>query len=164
MSELRRLRAPVAALTLLLAVVVIFQPVRFELAFRVWLVAIGALVAAALLRTALAPYRSAPVEPIRLRPRRSPPSARPPGLEEVERAIDFAGWNPADLRIRLRPLLREVASLRLEAGPGLDLERSPAAARALLGEACWALVSDEFEAPDAGSAAIRQALDRLEAI
>jgi hypothetical protein len=164
MSELRRLGAPVAGLTVLLVVVGLFQPVRFGLAFRVWLVATGALAAAALLRAALAPYRSAPVEPIRFRSRRPSPSARPPGLEEVERAIDFAGWNPADLRSRLRPLLREVATLRLEAGPGVDLQRSPAAARALIGEACWALVSDEFETPDAGSAAIREALDRLEGI
>jgi hypothetical protein len=164
MSHLRRLAAPITALTLLLAIVVLFLPVRFGLAFRAWLVAVGALATAALLRAALAPYRSAPVEPIRLRPRRSPPSARPPGLEEVERAIDFAGWNAADLRSRLRPLLREVAALRLEAGPGVDLERNPVAARTLMGEACWALVSEEFDAPDAGSPAIREALDRLEAI
>jgi hypothetical protein len=163
-SELRRLGLPVALLTLLLAIVVVFQPIPFGVAFRGWLVALGALAAAALLRGALAPYRRAAVEPIRLRARRRPPAARPAGLEEVERAVDFAGWNPADLRRRLRPLLREVAVQRLRSGRGLDLERSPDACRALLGEAAWALVSEEDEEPDAGSPALREALGRLESI
>lgn len=164
MSELRRLAPPLAALTLVLAVVVLFRPVRFELAFRVWLVAAGALVTAALLRAAMGPYRPAAVEPIRLRRRRRSPAPRPPGLDEVERAVDFAGWNPADLRTRLRPLLREVVAARLETGRGVDLDRDPAAAREAVGEACWSLASPEFEAPDAGTAALREALDRLEAM
>jgi hypothetical protein len=163
-SELRRLAAPVTVLTGLLVIVVLFQPVRFGLAFRVWLVAVGALAAASLLRSALAPYRFAAVEPIRVRSRRAPRATRPPGLDEVERAVDFAGWNPADLRTRLRPLLREVVAARLEARAGVELGHSPAAARALLGETCWALVSDEFDAPDAGAPALREALGRLEAI
>jgi hypothetical protein len=164
MSELRRLGVPVAVLTGLLAIVIFFKPIPFGVAFRAWLVALGALAAAALLRGALAPYRRSAVEPIRIRPRRRLPAPRPPGLEEVERAVDFAGWNPADLRRRLRPLLREVAVQRLRSGPGLDLERSPDACRTLLGEAGWALVSDEVAEPDAGSPALREALRRLESI
>jgi hypothetical protein len=148
-SLLRRLGPPVAVLTGLLALVVVFQPTSVGLAFRVWLVAIGALASAALFRAALSGYRPAPVEPLRLRPRRPLDAVRPPGLEEVERAVDFAGWNAADLRSRLRPILREVAVQRLQAGPGVDLQRDPTAARRLLGEEGWALVSEEVASPDA---------------
>src|SRR5207248_6356968 len=133
-SELRRAALPAALLTVLLVIVLLFRPIPFGIAFRGWLVALAAVAAAGLLRGVLAPYRRAVVEPIRLRARRRPPAPRPPGLDEVERAVDFAGWNPADLRRRLRPLLREVAVQRLRSGPGLDLERTPAACRTLLGE------------------------------
>jgi len=163
-TELRRHALPVAVLSGLLGVVVIFQPVPFGLAFRIYLVAIAGLAVAALLRAALAPYRPAPVEPFRPWSRRVAVISRPPGLEEVERAVDFAAWNPADLRRRLRPILREVAAQRLQSSAGVDLERDPAAARALLGEEAWALVSEEFATPDSGTPALRAALERLEAI
>ena len=163
MTELRRLAIPASVLTVLLGLVVFFRPVPFAFAFRAWLVAIGVLSVAAVLRGALAPYRRAAVEPIRPWRARPPAPERPPGLEEVERAVDFAGWNAADLRNRLRPILREVATQRLRA-VGVDLDRSPETARRRLGEEAWALVSDELATPDAGDAALTATLDRLEAI
>ena len=168
MSELRRLLRPALVLTALLAVDVVFRPVPFGLAFRAWLVAIGALAAAALVRGSLAPYQQVRVEPVRLRSRRRPAPERPAGLEEVERAIDFAVWNPADLNRRLRPLLREVAMHRLRNRHGADIDRQPEMARRLLGEVAWELIEGpgEQEAghPPTGATlpAMRETIQRLE--
>jgi hypothetical protein len=127
-------------LTALLAVDIVFRPLPFGLAFRAWLVAIGAFAAAALVRGSLAPYQQVHVEMVRLRARRRAAPERPAGLEEVERAVDFAVWNPADLNRRLRPLLREVAAHRLQTRHGTDIDRQPEVARRLLGEVAWDLI------------------------
>ena len=151
--------APAAALTAVLGVVIVFRPVPFGLAFRVWLVAVGALAAAALVRGTLAPYRQVRVHPVRFRKAPTATALRPAGLEEVERAVDFGSWNPTDLRLRLLPLLREVAAHRLLSRRGIDLERNPEAAKVALGATTWALLGD---APSAGSAVLEEALCRLE--
>jgi hypothetical protein len=142
MTELRRLALPGAVLTGLLAVDLVYQPIPFGLAFRGWLVALGGLAAAGLVRASLAPYRQGHVEPIRLATRRTTIPERPAGLEEVERAVDFAIWNAADLTRLLRPLLREVAAHRLRTRRGVDLDRNPEAARLLLGEVAWTLIDN----------------------
>jgi len=167
-TELRRLFLPGAVLTGLLGVDLIFRPIPFGFAFRAWLVALGGLAAAALVRASLAPYRRVLVEPVRFRRRRPVATERPAGLEEVERAVDFAVWNPADLNRRLRPLLREVAAHRLQTRRGLDIERNPAASKLLLGEVAWDLVdvpaADEPGVRRAGASpvAIRATITRLE--
>jgi len=167
-KELKRLAVPVAVLTGLLAVDVLFRPVPFGFAFRGWLVALGALAAAALVRGSLAPYRRVQVEAVRFPGRHPLRAERPAGLEEVERAVDFAVWNPVDLNRRLRPLLREVAAHRLQARRGIDIERDPKTARRLLGEVAWDLagpppapVADGRPA-FAGPAEIRETIQRLE--
>ncbi len=159
MNELRRLAAPAAALTALLGLVVLFRPVPFGFACRAWLVALGALAAAALVRGSLAPYRQVRVNPVRLRRPSRAIAERPAGLEEVERAVDFAAWNPADLKRRLLPVLREVAAHRLQSRRGIDLERNPDAARLALGDPTWALLG---EPAGAGSELLQEALARLE--
>ena len=156
---LRSIAAPAAALTAVLGVVIVFRPVPFGFAFRVWLVAVGALAAAALVRGTLAPYRQVRVHPVRLRRAPAAIALRPAGLEEVERAVDFAAWNASDLRLRLLPLLREVAAHRLLSRRGIDLERNPQAARLALGETTWALVGD---AASAEPEVLEEALCRLE--
>jgi hypothetical protein len=168
MTELRRLLLPGAVVTGLLGVDVIFRPIPFGFAFRAWLVALGGLAAAALVRASLAPYRRVQVEPVRFTRRRHTAPERPAGLEEVERAVDFAVWNPADLNRRLRPLLREVAAHRLQTRCGLDIDRNPEAARLLLGEVAWDLVDPPAAVEPgvrhagASPAAIRETIKRLE--
>ena len=165
MSEARRLALPIALLTAALGAVVIFRPIPFGVAFRAWLVALGAIAAASLVRAALAPYPTLTVKRIRFGSPRPLPSDRPAGLEEVERAVDFATWNSADLSRRLRPLLREVAAHRLEAGRGIDFERNPKAAEGALGPVAWSLIAG-LPGPEraADVAAIRESIERLEAI
>jgi hypothetical protein len=168
-TAVRRIGIPAAVLSGLLALVAIFQPIPFDLAFRAWLVAVGGLVAAELLRVALRPYRRLEVEPVRLGRRRPAPQQRAAGLEEIERAVDFAVWNAADLRRRLRPLLREIAAHRLRSRRGVDLERNPEAAERVLGPVTWSLLSGDSEpadrrGPGARPDQLREAVDRLEAL
>ena len=168
MNELRRLAVPAAVLSGLLGVDIVFRPIPFGFAFRAWLVALGALAAAALVRGSLAPYRRVHVEPVRIERRRPHIPERPAGLEEVERAVDFAVWNPADLNRRLRPLLREVATHRLQTRRGVDLERNPESARQILGEVAWELIDgpaaieSEGRRRGASPVAIRETIERLE--
>jgi hypothetical protein len=168
MTELRRRALSGALLTGLLGVDVVFRPIPFGFAFRAWLIALGGLTAAGLVRASLAPYRQVRVEPVRLARRHQLVSERPSGLEKVERAVDFAVWNPVDLNRRLRPLLREVAAHRLRTRRGVDLDGNREAARLLLGEVAWDLL-DMTAAPEKGGRrsgasplAIRETIERLE--
>ena len=168
MNELRRLAAPIVVLTVLLGIDIVFRPIPFGFAFRAWLVALAAIAAAALVRGSLAPYQTVRIEPIRLPRRRRVSAERPAGLEEVERAVDFAVWSTADLNRRLRPLLREVAAHRLRTRRGVDIERNPQTARRLLGEVAWELIDTapilepEARRPAASAESIRETIQRLE--
>src|SRR5207237_10917002 len=53
--------------------------------------------------------------------------------------------NEFDLHYRLRPLLRQIAGERLYGRYGLELDRDPDRARALLGEGLWERVRPERE-------------------
>jgi len=168
-NELRRLAAPIVVLTVLLGIDIVFRPIPFGFAFRAWLVALAAIAAAALVRGSLAPYQTVRIEPIRLPRRRRVSAERPAGLEEVERAVDFAVWNPADLNRRLRPLLREVATHRLQTRRGVDIGRNPETARRLLGEVAWELIEaspsalePEVRRAAASALSIRETIQRLE--
>ena len=55
-----------------------------------------------------------------------------------------------ELHRELRPLVQQIASARLARGRGVDLERSPERARALVGARTWELVRPEREPPSEG--------------
>jgi len=67
---------------------------------------------------------------------------RPASLREVELAVAMASSKAGghDLRFRLAPILQEVAVQQLQSRRSVDVERSPGAARELLGDALWELV------------------------
>jgi hypothetical protein len=164
----RRVGVPAAIFSALLGLVAVFQPIPFGLALRAWMVAMGGLVAAELVRAAIAPFPRLQVRPLLFgRPRRQA-SERPAGLEEVERAVDFAVWSAVDLSRRLRPLLREVAVHRLKARRGVDLDRDPKAAQLALGDDLWAQVGAgdlelaDRRGPGVTTAALREAVELLE--
>jgi hypothetical protein len=169
-NELRRSALPATLLTGLLVADAVFRLLPFGFAFRAWLVALGALAAAAMVRGSLAPYRQVRVESVRVERRRALIPERPAGLAEVERAVDYAAWNAADLNRRLRPMVRGVAAHRLLARRGVDIDRDPGLARQLLGDVAWDFIRarDAAEAaahpPGAGPAAIQETIERLEAL
>jgi hypothetical protein len=93
--------------------------------------------------------------------------ARPASLEAVERLVAGATAHAGDLHFRLRPVLREIATGALR-GRGVDLDRGPEAARALLGEEVWEIVRpdrprpEEPFAPGLAPDALARVLDVLE--
>jgi hypothetical protein len=68
---------------------------------------------------------------------------RPPELVRMERELTLGAASAGHLHMRLLPLLREIATARL----GFEPERSPARARALLGDEAWELLRPDRPAP-----------------
>jgi hypothetical protein len=93
----------------------------------------------------------------------------PEDLRRLEQTLWFASAREADLHVRLRPVLREIAELRL-AGRGIALDGDPAAARAALGEQLWEVVRPDRPVPADRTApglpphTLAALVDRLEAI
>jgi hypothetical protein len=73
--------------------------------------------------------------------------ARPASLSRVEREVTLATGTAFDVHYRLRPIVRELAAgLLLQRG--VDLDRSPARAEALLGPRVWELARPGRPAPE----------------
>ena len=66
-------------------------------------------------------------------------------LDRIDRLVVLGAANEFDLHYRLRPLLRQIAGERLYGRYGLELDRDPERARALLGDGLWELVRSERE-------------------
>jgi hypothetical protein len=167
MTRIDRTIAVAVAATLWAGVLLIAVPERAGLIAHIWLVVVLALV----LGTALERLR-------RSVPRRAsafdaafagmpPTRARPASLERVEREVTLATGTAFDVHFRLRPVLRSIASGQL-LRRGVDLERQPDRARALLGPSVWELVRpgrpapDDRAAPGLPLAEIERAVDDLE--
>jgi hypothetical protein len=90
-------------------------------------------------------------------------------LERLEREVGLAGNRDFDLHYRLRPVLAEIVTARLERR-GLRLEAENERARELLGDELWSFVAADREPPDdrgapgPGIEAIERAVERLERV
>jgi hypothetical protein len=102
-----------------------------------------------------------------VRPHEQEPLAE---LARVEREVTLGVGTAFDLHYRLRPRVREVAASRLADRRGIDLERRPEAARAVLDEPVWELVRPDRAAPRdhhapglglPGLQAVLEGLDRI---
>jgi hypothetical protein len=71
---------------------------------------------------------------------------RPADLEALERLAVTGRTSAANVHSRLRPMLQEIAAVRLRRR-GVDLERAPDDARTLLGEELWELVRPDRPLP-----------------
>jgi len=134
--------------TFVLAVVLLADPGRAELAVHVYvlvLAAIGLGHLLAALRNALPPRRPSPFDnALRTRAR---PAQRIPELERMEREVALGLATAFDLHYRLRPRLRRIATELLAARRGIDLDASPDAARRALGDDAWEIVRGDLEPP-----------------
>ena len=89
------------------------------------------------------------------------------GLLRLERELSMASARQFDLHYRLRPVLRDVASARLEQR-GLDLDSGRPAAQELLGEELFELTALDREppknrlAPGPGVEGLDRTISRLE--
>jgi hypothetical protein len=147
--------------TIALAIAAALAPGRRELELRLWLLVVLALARVTLVGAARALYPPAP-SPFRASLRRRVAGVqRPEALVRLEREVAMAGSSGFDVRHRLRPVLTELVQSLLAARRGIDLEREPERARAVIGEDAWMLVDpDQPPAADRRSEAID--VDRLE--
>ncbi len=75
------------------------------------------------------------------RPPERPPRPEPIAeLERMDRVLVLAASSAFDVHHRLRPLLRDLASERLHAHHGVELDREPERARELVGDSLWEIV------------------------
>lgn len=103
-----------------------------------------------------APYRPEAVEPLAQ-------------LMRIERSVALSGSSRLEFEHRLQPDLRHLAGERLRLRRGINLERRPDAARAVLGERAWDLVmrrgaGSDRTAPAPALAEIRELFEMLEQV
>ena len=157
--------------TLVLAIVLLVDPGRAELAVHVYVLVLAAFGLGRLLgalRSALPPRRPSPFDnALRTRVR---PAQRIPELERMEREVTLGLATAFDLHYRLRPRLRRIATELLAARRGIDLDGSPDAARRALGDDAWEIVRGDLEpprerfAPGLDIASLRLAVAALEGL
>src|ERR1700738_5179646 len=123
----RRALARSATVTGILLALLMVRAPYFDLALRLWLVSLAAIVVWALSARSLTGWARAPAGGRPLNWRWWRPGAAPErirGLEELEYAVDFSQTTAFDFHYRLRPHLVSVATQRL-AVHGLQLEAQP---------------------------------------
>lgn len=151
--------AAFASLALLLAR--LLEPGRLELELDVFVLAVGGLALLEIVVVAREAYpreqRSALASALE---REGGTITRPPELERLEREVTLATASAFDLHVRLRPVLREIAQMRVR----------PGEAEEQLGEELWELVRPDRKAPTDRHApgiepeALRRVVERLEAL
>lgn len=134
--------------TLGLVGALLLVPGRAALAVHVWLLVIVTIA----LATAIASLRNAyPDVPSTFDSRAGDGEGEPArleGLERAEREIALSMSSAFDAHLRLRPALQEIAGGLLASRRGVDIERDPRRARALLGDETWELVRSDAAAPE----------------
>jgi hypothetical protein len=93
----------------------------------------------------------------------------PAQLVRLERVVEWSASSELDAHTRLRPVLVEIAEVRL-ARRGVQLDRDLAEARRLLGPKAWELVRPDRppprdrDAPGTTASDLEEMLDALEAL
>ena len=96
-------------------------------------------------------------------------SADIPGLRAVDHTLRMALGSSFGVEFMLKPLLRELASWRLQRNRGIDIEATPELAREMVGQPLWSLIEPgepvrDYRAPGISLADVRTSLEQLERI
>jgi hypothetical protein len=167
-GTLLRISAGVVLLTAVLLALVVAVPSRRALFVGIYELVLAAIAVSALVSSfrTLEPkaWLRSPFERDPPRPEEPPPIAE---LDRFDRLVVLGTGNEFDLHYRLRPLLRQLAADRLYARHGIELDRDPGRAGALLGDELAALVSPERKLGRRSASGIEPAelardVDRLE--
>lgn len=147
-SERSRIATTAALTTVLLVVMLGIRPMTVRQILAAYVLVLAAIVLAALTRVARGasefPRPSAFDSALRVR---AVDPMRPSELVRTEREITLGTSSAGSLHQNLLPVLREAATARLSAGHGVELERRPEAARALLGDDAWELLRPDRPEP-----------------
>jgi len=132
----RRLLAPAIVATVALVVLLAVRPLSTSRALGIWVVIVAALALLLLVRHSRGGERHVHRFEAALRGRTPTPS-EPVELLRMERELELGIASAGSAYHRLLPLLRAAAEARLASRHGVELDRRPDAARALLGEEAW---------------------------
>ena len=157
--------------TVTLAAVVQLAPTRRPLVVAVYLLVMGGLAVQLLVAWLRLTYPPPPASPFDAALAARPAAPRPPAeLDRLARLLALSSASALHAHTRLRAELRAVAADRLRWSLAVDLDADPAAARAALGDAGWALLTrgqhdlPAREAPGLPAAALADLLGNLERI
>jgi hypothetical protein len=160
----RGLVLPVAVATVALVVLLALRPLSTSRAFAIWILLLAGIALVALVRHSRrsggAGRGSRFEAALRVR---APKAPEPVELLRMERDLELGIADATHAHRRLLPLLRAVATARLAAHHGVELDRRPDAARAVLGEEAWALLRPDRPEPEDrhGSGVPRKVLTAL---
>ena len=161
--------AGATALVLLLAVLALVPEER-DLAVQAYALFLGGLALLRLLAGTRHANPSGTSSFDEARRLRAPGVERLPELQRVEREVALGVANAHELHHRLRVRVREIAATRLSVRRGIDLERQPEAARAVLEPELWDLLRPDRElpadrfGPGLGVVQLRAVMDGLDRI
>jgi len=143
----RRLTVPVLAATAALVILLALRGLSTSRALAIWIVIVAGIALVLLVRH----------PPARGKQRRSRFEAAvrhggaetpvPVELLRMERELELGIAGAGNAHYRLLPLLRSAAAARLATRHGIELERRPEAARAVLGEDAWELLRPDRPEP-----------------
>jgi hypothetical protein len=144
----RRLIVPALVASVALAILLALRPLSTSRAFAIWIVIVAAIALVVLVRHSRggAGPRHAGRFEAALR-RRPPATPQPVELLRMERELELGIAGAGHAHHRLLPLLRSAAVARLSSRHGVELDRRPEAAKALLGEDAWELLRPDRPEP-----------------
>lgn len=146
MSLVRGLVAPVLIATVTLVVLLALRPLSTSRALGIWVVVVASLALLVLVRHSRSSAQHTPRFEAALRGR-PPAISEPVELLRMERELELGIANAGSAHHRLVPLLRAAAAARLASRHGVELDRRPDAARALLGEEAWEVLRPDKPEP-----------------
>jgi hypothetical protein len=141
----RRLAFPTVVAALVLVVLLALRPLSTSRALAIWVVVVAAIALVLLVRHSRGTQRASRFEAaLRGRPETPQP---PVELLRMERELELGIADATHAHRRLLPLLRAAAEARLVSRRGIELDRRPEAAEALLGEDVWELLRPDRPEP-----------------
>jgi hypothetical protein len=143
----RRLTVPVLAVTAALVILLALRPLSTSRALAIWIVLVAGIALVLLVRHSPSggeKRRSRFEAALHEKPAGTPV---PVELLRMERELELGIAGAGNAHHRLLPLLRSAAAARLATRHGIELDRRPEAARALLGEDAWDLLRPDRPEP-----------------
>jgi hypothetical protein len=141
----RRLVFPAFVVGVVLVALLALRPLSTSRALAIWIVVVAAIALVMLVRHSRGPQHSSRFEAA-LRGRKEPPQP-PVELLRMERELELGIADATHAHRRLLPLLRAAATARLASHRGVELDRRPDAAEALLGADVWELLRPDRPEP-----------------
>jgi hypothetical protein len=144
----RRLAFPAVIAAVVLVALLALRPLSTSRALAIWVVVVAAIALVLLVRHSRGsrtPQHAGRFEAA-LRGRRETPQP-PVELLRMERELELGIADATHAHRRLLPLLRAAAEARLASRRGVELDRRPDAAEALLGEDVWELLRPDRPEP-----------------